>query len=351
MVEIGESKGRQRLYEKQNSPMLRALRAAALIRSIESSNRRDGITVAPQRLPLLASQNAKPQDRSEEAIRGYSRALNLVFTEGSNSEVTPDFVCKLHKIALDGVVDAGQWKQEGDQIFGFDNVALPSLGGPAVSVAKTPSAIEELCILYQAELKDEEVHPLLAVAAFVFDFLCIHPFRLGNGRISCLLMLSTLCQEGYLIGRYVSLERLLETAQEHYNEALQNSFEGWHEGKHDPIPWLDFFFKIVHSGYLEFEQRASEPVSNRSRKIPLVEVAIDSLPSEFTFQELERTCPGVSRETVGRAIRQLRKKGSLICRRHGSKVGWQKSGDLLPKMKGRVEWHPSPPALFAHRDG
>jgi hypothetical protein len=143
-----------------------------------------------------------------------------------------------------------------------------------------------------------------------------------------LLVLATLYRQGYEVRRYVSLERLFEASHEQYVEALRRSSEGWHEGKHDPIPWLNYFFSILQLAYLEFERRATEPRSNRfNKKIPLVEAAIDCLPCEFTFSELERTCPGASRETISRAVRQLRKRGALLCIRRGSAVGCQKASD------------------------
>jgi Fic family protein len=320
MIEIAESKGFPQVCEKQHAQLARALRAATFLRSIESSNRADGITVEPRRLPALASGNVKPRNRSEEEIRGYAQALGLVYNEVPISGGTSDFVQRLHESALEGAVDAGQWKIAENEIFD---------GRPAVSVAATAEAIEELCLLYRAELKGEEVHPLLAAAAFVFDFLCIHPFREGNIRIAYLLIRLTLYQQGFDIGRYISLERFFAASLDDCYETLERSAEGWHEGKHDLIPWLNYFFRILRRGYVELEQRASQPTSNRGTKIPLVEAAIDSLPSEFTYPELQRTCPGVSRETVGRVVRRLRENGSLVCRRHGSAVTLQKAGNLL----------------------
>ncbi len=333
MMEIAESKGRQQFYTKQNSPLLRALRAAAFVRSIESSNRIDGVTVAPERLPPLAAGRDRPRNRWEEEIRGYARALNLIYTEPRNPQVTPDFLRRLHWITLEGAADAGQWKLEENEIFDVRGVEQRSLILRTVSVLETPAAMEELCKSYRAELNGQEVHSLLAMAALVLDFLYIHPFREGNGRMSRLLALLALYQHGFEVGRFISLERLFEASRDDYCEALQRSYEGWHEGTHDPMPWLEYFFSVLQRGYQEFEQRAGETTSPRGQKTPLVEIAIDSFPCEFTLSELERTCPGVSRETVRRVVRQLRKNGSLVCQRHGSAVTWRKAGDLLLAVK------------------
>jgi Fic family protein len=333
LIEIAESKGRQQFYEKQNLHLSRVLRAAAFLRSIESSNRFDGVTVAPDRLPVLAAGRVRPRNRPEEEIRGYARALNLVYAEAPSSQLTPHFVRRLHEVTMEGAEDAGQWRLEESDIFDGCGVQPRSFSHRAVCVTEIEAAMEELCMLYTAELKGREVHSLLAVAAFVLDFLCIHPFREGNGRISRLLVLLTLCQQGFEVGRYISLERFYEASRDDYCEALQRSSERWHEGKHDPIPWLNYFFSVLRSSYLEFEQRTSQPTSPRGNKIPLVEAAIDSLPREFVPSELERTCPGVSRSTVWRVVRRLRKKGSLLCRHHGGTVTWEKAGDLLLPVK------------------
>ena len=188
-------------------------------------------------------------------------------------------------------------------------------------------------MLYREELKGHKVYSLLAVAAFVFDFLCIHPIPRGQRSRSRLLLQLTLYRQGFEVGRYISLERFLEASQVDYCEALRRSSEGWYEGKHDLIPWLAYLFCVLRRGCLEFQQRASEPASPRGQKIPLVEVAIDSLPYEFTFPELERTCPGVSRITLCRVIRQLKENGSLVRRRHGSTVTWQKAGSAPRRQK------------------
>jgi Fic family protein len=329
MVEIAESKRLPQLYEKQNSQSLRALRAAAFIRSIGCSNRLAGISIAPERLPVVVAGRAKPLNRSEEVIRGYAQALKLVHAEASMLEVTTDFVRGLHEVVLRGAADEGERKFGKNELPDVRRVEPQSLTRQAISDTESGDTVEELCALYREELKGREVHALLAVAALMLDFLCIRPFREGNGRISRLLVLASLYRQGYEVGRYVSLERLFEASREQYVEALRRSSEGWHEGKHDPIPWLNYFFSILQRASLEFERRATEPRSNRFKKIPLVEAAIDSLPYEFTFSELERTCPGASRETISRAVRQLRKNGALLCIRRGSAVSWQKAGDLI----------------------
>ena len=200
----------------------------------------------------------------------------MIHTDAQKLEVTPDFLRRLHQTTHEGAADAGQWKQKENEIIEFRENAPPTIRFRPVSVADTPAAVEELCLSYRATLNQQEVQPLVSVAALVFDFLCIHPFRDGNGRISRLLTLLGLYQHGYEVGRFISLERLVEESRDDYYEALRKSSEGWHEGKHDLIPWLNYFLGVLRRAYREFEQRAGEVKSPRGAKTVLVETAIDA---------------------------------------------------------------------------
>ena len=329
--DIAEAKGRQQLYTKQAPQLLKALREMALIQSVESSNRIEGVTVAPERLVPLVVGNAKPRDRSEEEIRGYRRALSLIHTDSQKLEVTPDFLRRLHQTTHEGAADAGQWKQKENEIIEFRENAPPTIRFRPVSVADTPAAVEELCLSYRATLNQQKFSLWSSVAGLVFDFLCIHPFRDGNGRISRLLTLLGLYQHGYEVGRFISLERLVEESRDDYYEALRKSSEGWHEGKHDLIPWLNYFLGVLRRAYREFEQRAGEVKSPRGAKTVLVETAIDAFPGEFTLVQLERACPGVSRDMVRRVLRQLQKKGRVACLGRGPSAHWRRKGNTLKR--------------------
>ena len=171
----------------------------------------------------------------------------------------------------------------------------------------------------------------MTVAALVSDFLCIHPFRDGNGRISRLLTLLGLYQHGFEVGLFISLERLVEESRDDYYEALHKSSEGWPEGKHDLIPWLNYFLGVLRRGYVEFEQRAGEVKSPRGAKTVLVETAVDAFPGEFTLGELERACPGVRRDMVRRVLRQLQKKGRVTCLGRGPSAHCRRKGNTLKR--------------------
>jgi len=185
---------------------------------------------------------------------GYRRALERIHTEAKTLAITPELLQWLHATIQEGSGDAGQWKQVDNEIIELREGAPPLVRFRPVKVAETPAAIEELCLIYRHALNQSLAPPLVAVAALVFDFLCIHPFRDGNGRISRLLTLLALYQQGYEVGRYVSLERLIEESRAEYYEALHRSSEGWHEGRHDLLPWLNFFLTILKRAYRELDR-------------------------------------------------------------------------------------------------
>lgn len=251
LTDIAEAKGRQDLYTRQAPQLLDALREAALVQSVESSNRIEGVTVAPERLRPLVLEDARPRDRSEEEIRGYRRALDLIHSRAQDLAITPDLLQRLHATIQEGSGDAGQWKRVDNEIIELREGAPPLVRFRPVGVAETPAAVEELCLLYRHAVNQSLAPPLVTIAALVFDFLCIHPFRDGNGRISRLLTLLALLQHGYEIGRYVSLERIVEESRDRYYETLHLSSEGWHEGRHDLLPWLNYFLAVLKQAYRE----------------------------------------------------------------------------------------------------
>jgi Fic family protein len=254
LTDIAEAKGRQDLYTGRPPEALASLRETALVQSVESSNRIEGVTVAPGRLRPLVLENSRPRDRSEEEIQGYRLALELVHGNPRELAITPELLQRLHALIQEGSGDAGQWKRVGNEIVELREGAAPRVRFRPVGVAETPDAVEELCLTYRHALNQNLAPPLVAIAALIFDFLCIHPFRDGNGRISRLLTLLALEQHDYEVGRYISLERLVEESRAEYYEVLEISSQGWHEGKHDLIPWLSYFLAIVKRAYRELEK-------------------------------------------------------------------------------------------------
>jgi Fic family protein len=248
MTDVAEARGRQDLYTRQAPELLKPLRETALVQSVESSNRIEGVTVAPDRLVPLVLGDAKPRDRSEEEIQGYRRALDLIHAPAADLEITPDLFRRLHALIQEGSGDAGEWKKVPNDIVELREGRPPVVRFRPVPVAETPAAMDELCVSYRYTVEQSLTPPLVATAALVLDFLCIHPFRDGNGRVSRLLILLALDRHGYEVGRYVSLERLIEESRADYYDALLQSSLGWHEGSHD-LPWLNYLLAVVKRAY------------------------------------------------------------------------------------------------------
>ena len=327
--DIAESKGRQNLFSRQSPQVLKALRDAAIIQSAESSNRIEGVTVGRERLHALVLGRSNPRDRSEQEVQGYRRALDEIHSDHADLPITPDTMLRLHALCQFASGDAGQFKRIDNDIVEMQTGHAPVVRFRCVTAKETPAAVEELCHRYRHALDQDHVPPLIAIAALVLDFLCIHPFRDGNGRVSRLLALLMLYQHDYRVGRYLSLERLVEEVRDRYYECLHLSSQSWHEGRHELSPWLDFTLTIVRRGYRELEERVGQVQAPRGAKAALVLAAIRAQPGDFRLQDLERACPGVGREWIRRLLADLRKSDEVTCNGRGPGARWR-----LLKKKG-----------------
>ncbi|MCU0785451.1 MAG: Fic family protein [Verrucomicrobia bacterium] len=326
--DIAEAKGKQELFTRQSPQILKALREAAIIQSSESSNRIEGVTVAPDRLRPLVLGNTKPRDRSEQEVQGYRRALNEIHTRHEKLPITPDTLKHLHALCQSASGDAGQFKRIDNEVIELIPGAAPVIRFRCVTAKETPAAVDELCLLYRHALDQDNIPSLIAVAGLVLDFLCIHPFRDGNGRVSRLLTLLALYQHGYEVGRYISLERLVEESKEDYYECLNRSSQRWHEGKHELTPWFNFLLAVIRRGYTEFENRAGEIKAPRGAKTALIEQAIRSFPAQFSIAEIERICPGVSRDMLRHILNRLQRQKQISCVQRGRNSLWQRKQPL-----------------------
>jgi Fic family protein len=322
--DIAEAKGKQELFTRQAPQVLRALREMAMVESVESSNRIEGVTVQPARLRPLVLGNTRPRDRSEEEIQGYRNALQNIHSGAAGLPIAPDTLQKLHRTIQEGIGDAGQWKRVETDIIETRAGEAPRVRFRTIAAEKTPEAVAELCLLYRHALDQEHVPAVVAIAGLVFDFLCIHPFRDGNGRVSRLLTLLALYHHGFEVGRYISLERLVEESKEDYYAVLQASSVNWHKGQHDLLPWLNYFLAVLRRAYVHFEQRAGQIKSPRGAKTLQIEGAINSFPGEFTLAELENACPGVSRDMVRKVLSDLKKKNQITRIGFGRGSRWRK---------------------------
>jgi len=321
---LAECKGRQALHERQSPQILKALRELALVESAESSNRIEGVTVEGDRLRPLVLGHAHPRDCSEEEIVGYRRALAWIHTDHRKIPIEPETVRRLHALAQGGTSgDAGKWKRLPNDIIEVHPDGRREVRFRPLAPELVPAAMEELCVAYRHAVDQLEVTSLLATAALVLDFLCIHPFRDGNGRVGRLITLLALYHHGHEVGRYIGLERIVEQTKESYYEALKRSSEGWHEARHDIVPWFNYLLSTVRMAYREFEERAGRERPRRGSKADLVAYALENVPSPFGIADVERLCPNVSRDTIRAVMNRWRKAGRLEILGRGRDARWR----------------------------
>jgi Fic family protein len=254
LADLGEARGKQELFTKQSPQRLKVLREHALIESAVSSNRIEGVTVEQSRVEAVVSGKSPLRDTDEQEVRGYLNALKLIHQQGARLAVSEETILRLHRLSRANNGDAGQYKQNDSEIIEKYPDGRVRVRFKTVSARKAPWQMIELVEAGQHCLEEDRIHSLIAMAAMNLDFLCIHPFRDGNGRVSRLLLLLYCSHLGYEVGRYVSLERLIEENNERYYETLDQSSRGWHEGRHDPWPYINFILFILKSAYREFEQ-------------------------------------------------------------------------------------------------
>ncbi len=327
LADLSEARGKQELFTKQAPQRLKTLREHALIESAISSNRIEGVTVDHARILPVILGKSHLRDRDEEEVRGYRNASKLIHEKSSEFPISQDTIRELHGLARGEIWDAGKYKEKDGDIIERYPDGTERVRFKTVSAAKTPTFMDELVDLWDRCLKERWVHPLIALAAFNLDFLCVHPFRDGNGRVSRLLLLLQSYHLGYEVGRYISLERLIEQNKERYYETLEQSSQHWHDGRHDPWPYINYLLFILKTAYREFEERVGQIRSPRGAKTELVDSAINAFSGEFTLSELEHACPGVSRDMVRRVLRDLQKAKKVECIGRGPGALWRRKGN------------------------
>ncbi|MBI2059418.1 MAG: Fic family protein [Nitrospirae bacterium] len=331
LAELGESRGRQELFTRQSPQRLKVLREHALIESAISSNRIEGVVVDQKRIRTLVLGRPVLRDRNEEEVHGYREALKLIHEKGSRLPVTEKAVRELHRLARGRIWDAGKYKEKDSDIIEKYPGGRIRVRFKTVPAGKTPASTRDLVNAWGSAMRDRAVHPLIVLAAFNLDFLCIHPFRDGNGRVSRLLLLLQCYHLGYEVGRYISLERLIEQNKDRYYETLEQSSHGWHEGKHDPWPFANYLLYTLKTAYKEFEERVGNIKAPRGAKTALIEDAIRGFDTDFSLTDLERACPGVSRDMIRHVLRALQKSGGVACLGRGPGTRWTRRGITLKR--------------------
>jgi Fic family protein len=331
---IGEYRGKQELYTQQTPQILDSLKIAAMIESVESSNRLEGITAARDRIEALVLKPTTLDNRSEEEIAGYRDALERIHGQAEHLRIDTNTILQFHAMINRYTTEmGGRWKRVDNVILERYKDGTQRVRFRPVPAAKTPSAMAQLIDCYNMAIHQDRREPLIVIPLTVLDFLCIHPFEDGNGRCSRLLTLLLLYHFGYEVGRYISLERVFEQSKVTYYETLETSSRKWHEGQHDPYPWLNYFWGVLIAAYKEFEKRVGTIQTARGSKTELVRAAVGRRIGPFAISDIERDCPGVSREMVRVVLNQLRDKGAIELSGKGRGARWGKRQGRVGKGK------------------
>ncbi len=332
LSQLHEYKGRQELFLRQIPVEMERLVEVAKVQSVESSNRIEGIATTNTRLGLLVKEKTTPKNRDEREIAGYRDVLNTVHENYEYIPVTGNVILQLHRdlmqYAETGI--GGRYKDVQNYLKEIKEDGAEVIRFTPVAPYETESFINAICGNYNAMAEDAPVDPLLIIPVFIHDFLCIHPFNDGNGRMSRLLTLLLLYKSGYSIGRYVSIEKHIEKTKDAYYAALASSSAGWHEGEDDPVAFIKYMLGVILACYREFESRvnivtgAAEPETSGSKKLVItvkrkaydtVKAAVDAKIGKFTKREIANICPSIGDKSVEAALKRLLDEGYIV--KHG----------------------------------
>ena len=302
---INEFKGEQRLFIEAHKDELKELFELAKIQSTEASNRIEGIFTVDDRLKNLVQQKTTPRNRDESEIAGYRDVLNTIHESYDYIPINVNFFLQLHRDLYKyiGSVDGGVFKTSDNIIREIDENGNEKIRFNPVPAWETPEALEDLCKAFKEAMDDAD--PLILMGMFILDFLCIHPFNDGNGRMSRLLTLLLLYKSGFIVGKYISIEKIIEETKETYYEALQDSSIGWHENTNDYKPFVNYMLGVIVAAYREFESRVKLVANAKLSKPERIREIIKAHIGTITKAELLETNPDISDTTVQRTLAEL----------------------------------------------
>ena len=314
LTQIHEYKGEQTLFIEAKADTLTQLVEIAKIQSTEASNKIEGIYTSDERLKSLVSNKTTPRTRNEQEIAGYRDVLSTIHESHDFIPVKPTIILQLHRdlYKFSGKSVGGSYKGADNIIAEEDEEGNKRIRFNPTPAWETPAAIDAICDAFDEILAQTDADPLLVIPMFILDFLCIHPFNDGNGRMSRLLTLLLLYRAGYIVGKYISIEKMIEQTKETYYEALQNSSANWHEGTNDYIPFVQYTLGVVVAAYREFSSRVKHiAASNMSKPERIREIIKDTL-GKITKTEIMQKCPDISQVTVQRALNELVTSGEVL---------------------------------------
>ena len=309
---IHEFKGRQQLYLEQKPRELETLVEIAKIQSTESSNAIEGIATTKARLKSLMADKTTPRDRGEKEIKGYRHVLDVIHENFGYVPIRKNYILQLHKMLYQFTEErfGGSFKDTPNEIDMVYPDGRTVLLFKPLEPFETPEAVEKLCEEYDKAINKYGIDPLIAIPVFIHDFLCIHPFNDGNGRMSRLLTTLLLYKSGFVIGRYISLEKKIEITKDEYYVALQESSQNWHEEKNDDTAFIKYLLGTIVAAYRDFEERVNmlgKKVSARD----MVEKAIRSKIGKFTKNDIMELCPEIGRGSVENSLKALCEEGII----------------------------------------
>jgi Fic family protein len=322
-IDLG--RGRQEAHRQQQPEALKTLVEIARIQSTEASNAIEHVTAPRKRIEALVAEKTTPANRSEEEIAGYRAVLDTIHASAADIAFKPRVVEQLHQDLYQFTnVPAGRWKTVENAIEEERPDGTKVVRFRTVSAAETPAAMDELHVRFADALRAGDYHPLLLIGSYVFDFLAIHPFRDGNGRMARLLTLLALYQSGYEVGRFISLERLMNESKETYYDALEAAGHGWHEDGHDIKPWLRYFLGTLNAAYKEFESRVGVLDGKGAKAEAVKQFIRSSVSEEFAVGEIRQFAAGVSQSHLSKTLARLRDQGIITPVGVGRSAKWRR---------------------------
>ncbi len=314
LSQIHEFKGEQNLFIEAQSDTLTQLVEIAKIQSTEASNKIEGIFTSDERLKKLVTNKTTPRSRNEQEIAGYRDVLSTIHDSYEFIPVRPSIILQLHRdlYKFSGKSIGGAYKNADNVIAEEDNEGNRFVRFQPVPAWETPDAIEALCDAFDDAIARNEADPLLIIPMFILDFLCIHPFNDGNGRMSRLLTLLLLYRAGYIVGKYISIEKVIETSKDTYYEALQSSSQGWHEQENDYAHFVRYMLGVILSAYRDFSTRVKVLTTSGMSKPERIREIIKDTLGKITKTEIMQKCPDISQVTVQRTLNELIKNNDII---------------------------------------
>lgn len=314
LTSIHEYKGEQTLFIEANADTLSELMEIAKIQSTEASNKIEGIYTSDERLKKLVLDKTTPRTRNEQEIAGYRDVLKTIHESYEHIPIKPSIILQLHRdlYRFSGLEVGGKYKSSDNVIAEEDSFGNKKIRFQPVPAWETAESIDNLCIAFDEALKVNNMDPLLLIPMFVLDFLCIHPFNDGNGRMSRLLTLLLLYRAGYIVGKYISIEKLIEKTKETYYEALQQSSLDWHEENNDYEPFVRYTLGVVLNAYREFSSRVEVlSISGKSKPNRIAEIIKNHIGT-ITKAEIAAKCPDISQITIQRTLVELQKSEQIL---------------------------------------